>query len=125
MATDLHQLSIEQLQDLIDRAQSRIKTARKEDLVEARKQISAVLAQHGVTLDEVFPTRGDRTPAAARPPRPPKYQNPANPAEVWSGMGRPPRWVAEALKHRGTTLEQFLIKAPGKVTKRARASASA
>jgi len=114
MANDLHQLSIEQLQELIDRAQARIKTARKEDLAEARKKISAVLAEHGVTLDEVFPGRGERTPAAAKPARPPKYRNPANPAEEWSGMGRPPRWVAEAVKHRGSSLEQFLIKASGK-----------
>lgn len=38
----------------------------------------------------------------------PKYQNPANPAETWSGRGRAPEWARKA-KDAGT-LEDCLIK---------------
>jgi len=38
----------------------------------------------------------------------PKYHNPANPSEVWSGRGMTPRWMAEYLKQ-GKTKEDFLI----------------
>jgi len=38
----------------------------------------------------------------------PKYRNPSNPAEVWSGRGMPPRWMAAYLKQ-GKTREDFLI----------------
>jgi DNA-binding protein H-NS len=38
----------------------------------------------------------------------PKYQNPANPAERWSGRGKQPRWVRAQLKA-GKRLEHFLI----------------
>jgi len=38
----------------------------------------------------------------------PKYQNPRNPAERWSGRGKQPRWVRAELKA-GKRLEHFLI----------------
>jgi DNA-binding protein H-NS len=47
----------------------------------------------------------------ARRPYPkvlPKYQNPRNPAERWSGRGKQPRWVRAQLKA-GKKLEHLLI----------------
>jgi DNA-binding protein H-NS len=38
----------------------------------------------------------------------PKYQNPRNPAERWSGRGKQPRWVRAQLEA-GKGLEHFLI----------------
>ena len=50
---------------------------------------------------------------ADRPRRPypkvlPKYQNPKNPAERWSGRGKQPHWVKAQLRA-GKKLEGFLI----------------
>ena len=50
-------------------------------------------------------------PNRARRPYPkvlPKYQNPRNPAERWSGRGKQPHWVRAQLKA-GRKLEHFLI----------------
>ena len=50
----------------------------------------------------------------ARRPYPkvfPKYQNPKNPAETWSGRGKPPLWVKEQLRA-GKKLDRFLIDQP-------------
>jgi DNA-binding protein H-NS len=41
----------------------------------------------------------------------PKYQNPKNPAETWSGRGRQPLWVQEQLRA-GKKLDRFLIGQP-------------
>src|SRR5215472_4668109 len=38
----------------------------------------------------------------------PKYQNPKNPAEKWSGRGKQPHWLQAQLRA-GKTLEHFLI----------------
>lgn len=38
----------------------------------------------------------------------PKYQNPDQPSETWSGRGKRPRWLAAALKT-GHTIEEFVI----------------
>jgi DNA-binding protein H-NS len=48
-----------------------------------------------------------------RPHRPypkvlPKYQNPTNPAETWSGRGKQPHWVQSQLRA-GKKLEHFRI----------------
>ena len=42
------------------------------------------------------------------PPVHPKYKNPRNPTEIWSGRGKQPLWVREQLKA-GKKLDQFLI----------------
>ena len=38
----------------------------------------------------------------------PKYQNPSEPAETWSGRGKQPRWLASALKA-GGKIDDFKI----------------
>ncbi len=42
----------------------------------------------------------------------PKYQNPEEPSETWSGRGKQPRWLTAALK-RGHTIEDFVISSLG------------
>jgi DNA-binding protein H-NS len=39
----------------------------------------------------------------------PKYRNPKEPSETWSGRGKQPRWLAAALKT-GRTIEEFIIR---------------
>lgn len=38
----------------------------------------------------------------------PKYQNPNEPSETWTGRGKRPRWLTAALKM-GHTIEDFVI----------------
>ena len=38
----------------------------------------------------------------------PKYRNPDEPSETWSGRGKQPRWLTTALKT-GHTIEEFVI----------------
>ena len=38
----------------------------------------------------------------------PKYRNPNEPSETWSGRGKQPRWLSSALRT-GHTLEEFVI----------------
>jgi DNA-binding protein H-NS len=47
-------------------------------------------------------------PRRAYPKVLPKYQNPKNPTEKWSGRGRQPHWVRAQLKA-GKRLEHLLI----------------
>ena len=39
----------------------------------------------------------------------PKYRNPDEPSETWSGRGKQPRWLTAALKT-GHTIEEFVIR---------------
>ncbi len=40
----------------------------------------------------------------------PKYRNPENPLEVWSGRGRLPRWMERLMREKGMKKEDFLIR---------------
>jgi DNA-binding protein H-NS len=42
------------------------------------------------------------------PPVAPKFQNPAEPSEIWAGRGKQPRWLVAQLKA-GKKLNDFLI----------------
>ena len=50
----------------------------------------------------------------------PKYQNPKNPTETWSGRGRQPRWLSPQLSS-GKELDDFRIHNSSDRARRARA----
>jgi DNA-binding protein H-NS len=63
----------------------------------AKRQALAELEENaralGFTLAELTGTAQVRK----RSPAQPKYGNPSDPIETWSGRGRQPRWFADAL----------------------------
>jgi DNA-binding protein H-NS len=60
------------------------------------------------TLNDANNAISPNRPRRAYPKVLPKYQNPRNPAEKWSGRGKQPHWVQAQLKA-GKKLEGFLI----------------
>lgn len=132
MAIDLKSLSPSQLQALISNAESQMHEARANHIQDVRKKIDALLGNSGLTLADVYPTRGRAGKGTGkRSSVAPKYRNPENPAETWSGRGRQPLWLAHALKRRGTSIDSFLIegatkaKAPAKKTRVAKKATKA
>ena len=60
-------------------------------------------------LDSLHPAKTDRLNAHRRyPPGVPKFANPDDPSQVWSGRGKQPQWVTEKLAS-GLTLEDLSI----------------
>ena len=59
-------------------------------------------------------------PDGGRRPYPkvfPKYRNPKNPSETWSGRGKRPRWLEKRLGT-GSKLDDFLINRPTRKRRR-------
>lgn len=146
MAIDINSLSPAELQALIKSAEAQMGAARKNHVHETRAKIDGILANAGLTLDEVYPRRGRKSASSprsvngkgAKGPKAavaPKYRNPDNAAQTWSGRGKRPLWFVEALKKRGVTAESLLIqgasksapakKAPAKASKKAPAKKKA
>ena len=98
-------------------------SARKKHVQEVRAKVDALLHNAGLTLDEVYPRRGGKAATAVKSAVAPKYRNPDNAAQTWSGRGKRPLWFVEALKKRGVTVESLLIQgakaAPAKAAKKA------
>ena len=77
-------------------------------------QMRSAMEQYGITPEDLFTTakRGRKpgsTNSGERKPVAPKYRNEAG--ETWTGRGKQPKWVAEALAS-GLTLEDLMIEKP-------------
>lgn len=83
-------------------------------------QIVALAKKNGITADDIAEamksSKSSKSTAAkktrtksvsARAKVPPKYRNPANPDQTWTGRGKSPLWVADLQK--SGTLESALI----------------
>lgn len=109
MSIDLAGLSPVELTKLIERANAQMAAARSNEIAKAKGKIDAILSSAGLTIDDVFPRRGPASKARKRAgDRAPKYRNPNNPEQTWSGMGKRPRWLADALAS-GAKLDAFAI----------------
>lgn len=95
MAIDLKSLNHHQLNELISRAESRKHELAKEKIVKVREKVLALLKTEGFALEDLFGNRsaGRKT----RSPAKPKFRNPSDHAQVWSGRGKRPRWFNAAL----------------------------
>lgn len=109
MAINLDSLSPAELQALIKNAETQMESARKNQIQEVRGKIDAILKSSSLTLAEVYPTRGGKAAKRSKSTVAPKYRNPGNSTQTWSGRGKRPLWFVEALKKRGVTAESLLI----------------
>lgn len=88
---------LESLKSEVDKALTTLESRRK---AEAKKAAEEAAKAHGFSLNElVGPDRGSKRPQI-------KYRNPDNPAETWSGRGRKPRWLKEAMAN-GRSLDEL------------------
>ena len=108
MAVDIKKLTQTQLNDLINKAEQRKVELEKEKVVKVREKINKLLKDEGFSFEDVFGNRGARrTRRTGKVP--PKYQNPDDPSQTWSGRGKRPRWFNAALKA-GKKEKDLLIK---------------
>ena len=73
----------------------------RDERAQARARIHALAADAGIPLDALVKD-DDAVPGA------PRYRNPADSGQTWTGRGRQPRWIAEALAS-GRSLDEFKI----------------
>lgn len=79
------------------------------------KQLKTLLVRYRLTrsdVDTVFSRRngrGGRRSALAGRKLKPKYRNPANKQETWSGRGLKPKWLIAVMKSTGKKLEEFAV----------------
>lgn len=125
MAIDLKTLSPKELQALIASASAQMHEAHAAQIQTVRQKIETLLSSSGLTLEDIYPSlrkkAGARKSAAGSVA--PKYRNPADPSQTWSGRGRQPAWFAAAIKRRGVTEDSLLIdsaSSPAKVSKTAK-----
>jgi len=124
MSIDLSGLSAKELGALIKNAKKQQTiVAKRPAITKVRAQLTKLAKAQGYSVEELFGgaapaargrAAGKATKAPAKAVRKlgkvaPKYRNPANPKETWTGRGKQPRWLA-AHTAKGKKVEEFLIK---------------
>jgi len=102
MAFNLNKMSIAELKKLISDAQMAL--AKKQEVADKVRKLAL---DNGLNISDLVAAEKTK----AKKPRgkvAPKYKNPENGSETWTGRGRQPRWVASALES-GKTLDELLI----------------
>ena len=123
MSLNIETLNPQELAALIKRANSRRKVlAKRKPAAQTKAAVAKVLKASGWSFEELYGKTGGSAVALA-PKKAgkaskskgrstgkvaPKYRNPANEKETWTGRGRQPRWVAAEITN-GRKLEDFLI----------------
>lgn len=122
MTVNIESLNPQELAALIKRANSRRKVlSKRKPAAQAKAAVAKTLKATGWTFEELFGKPGAHvaTPSPKKARKvtkgrrgakvAPKYRDPANEKNVWSGRGRQPLWLAAEIA-KGGTLESFLIK---------------
>ncbi|MES0863887.1 H-NS histone family protein [Ruegeria sp. SCPT10] len=95
MGINLEEMSRKELLSLRDNVEKALANAEKRERKEALKAAEKAAAEFGFSLSELSddaPRTAKGTKAKA------KYRNPADPAQTWTGRGRKPQWIHDALK---------------------------
>jgi len=105
-------LSLAELQELKFHVEKKIETRAKQERADLIEKMDSLAKEKGFAgLDALMGSGGGDTPKAKRKPVEPKYRNPADHDDTWSGRGRKPRWVIEMLDA-GGVIEDALIEKP-------------
>lgn len=94
MTIDLNSLNLKELKELQSSVNKAVNGFEDRKRKEALSQVEEAARALGFTLSELTGTAVPRK----RSPAMPKFANPANSSETWSGRGRKPRWFVAALK---------------------------
>ena len=104
-AINVDKLSLKELMELDLKVQKAISIAKERERAELKAKIEKMASESGFAVSDLFGAgRGGpkgRTVA-------PKYANPDNASETWTGRGRKPKWLVAKLS-KGGSIDKFLI----------------
>ena len=116
MTIDISGLSKSELIALGKRVERAIEAFDAQNLARARKEAQRVAREYGVSVEDLTGAAPSPAKSKAKPKSKPKrrgkvapkYRNPGDASQTWTGRGRQPAWVAEALSG-GARLEDLAI----------------
>lgn len=102
---DLTKMTYAQLLDLSERVDIAIAERRAEEAKSVKEQLEALAQESGFNLSELV---GGKKQRGRKGVVVVKYRNPKDASQTWSGRGRKPNWLVEALK-KGAKIESFAV----------------
>lgn len=105
MSVDYSTLSIAELNATIAEAQTALEAKKESEKEDLRNEVLELVQSRGFSMEELFNIEGKPKKKGKLPPT---HRDPNNPNNTWTGRGRKPRWLQEALDV-GGKMEDFLI----------------
>ena len=102
-AYDLSKMNLAQLKNLRSRLDKAVAEREEAEKVQLRQKVESIVASAGMSLTDLIGSKSRKGRSVAI-----KYRNPKDATQTWTGRGRPPRWLAEAMK-KGAKRESFMI----------------
>ena len=102
MGLELREYSLEKLISLKKAIDVEINSRKTLEIAQVRAKVEKVAKTMGYEIDALFDVRPPKKKVH------PKYRNPDEPNQTWTGRGRKAKWVEAALKA-GKTLEDLKI----------------
>ena len=100
---ELDRMSLDELKKLKKNVEKAIESYEERRKAEVAAELDALARERGYTLADL-----STAPRKRKKPVPPKYRHPENPEITWSGRGRKPKWIVEAL-NKGKSLDDLKI----------------
>ncbi|MDX1655331.1 MAG: H-NS histone family protein [Candidatus Competibacteraceae bacterium] len=108
---NLEDYNVDQLNELVKKAQKEMENKEKQRLSQVRSEMERLASTLGMSAADVVLGADKKKKsriAAASSAKVVKYRNPADPTQTWSGKGKRPNWLNEALT-KCHKLEEFSV----------------
>lgn len=103
--SDLEKMTYAELRELSERVAEAMAERQTSERQELKEKLSAMAAASGFSVTELFTGGKGRASKGAAVI---KYRNPKDTSQTWSGRGRKPNWITEAVG-KGQKLESFAV----------------
>ena len=105
----VEKMSLKQIEALEARIADAKAAAMEEAKAEVKAKIDAVLASSGLTIADLYSrVKQANGRGKGRSKAGVKFRNPKDPSQTWSGRGRKPLWLVEAVK-KGAKQQSFAV----------------
>jgi DNA-binding protein H-NS len=105
----LEKMTVKELEALEIELQDAIAARKLAEKAEVKEKLAALAEKSGFSVDELFGKPRRNAAGSAKGKVAPKYRNPQNASETWTGRGRMPLWI-KTLTEKGAKRDKFLIK---------------
>ena len=108
--TDLSDFNLAELKGLLHDIDREMKSRKLREVRAAREQILAIAQRAGVSAEELLSTEVKTPNGRTGQKVPVQFRNPGDQTQTWSGRGRKPRWVIDALAN-GSAIDELRVQA--------------
>src|SRR6266404_151496 len=98
MTIDLSQLDHHELQNLRKELDGEFKKRQSTIIKDARREIRAIEQKYGATIEQILVGKKSEISTENKKTVEPKYRNPENSEQVWTGRGKKPTWYEQAIQ---------------------------